>query len=471
MTRRAWSLRSRLAWLLVVASIAAWSAGSVWLYRSALAQTDRLFDAALVEAAHAVLAVVAREMKHHSGDEDEIELEAVDHAHTESIFYQVRSARGEILFRSPGAPREPLATAGSTGFADTRLPGGEFRVYSLQASRERTTIHVGQPVAVRTQFARSAALRLLLPGLVLALVLTIGVWLIVRRVTAPVVAFAGAIDARAPGDSAPVQLDGLPAELRPVGLAVNRLFARVEDALRHERTLTADAAHELRTPLAALRAQAQVALRSRDDAERGEALQALIGGVDRATRMVETVLTLARLDARSIDRAALPEVRLDELAAEAAAALKANPRARSVRIEVDVPALVVRADAESLPIALRNLCENALRHAASRLRVEAKSEGGDVTISVRDDGPGMTADQQACAFDRFHRGPDGGGAGLGLALVRRVAEMHGGDARFASGLDGRGLGVELVLPAAAGGRGPSVSRAPGPGAPAPAPRG
>ena len=449
MTQRVWSLRQRLTWLLVGAAVAAWGVSSLWLYRSALAQTDRLFDAALVEAAHAVLAVVARELTHHPEDEDEaeIELEAVDHAHTESIFYQVRSRRGDIVFRSPGAPPAPLAAAGSSGFSNAKLPGGEYRVYSLEARRERTTIHVAQPLSVRTQFAQSAALRLLLPGLVLAAALVIGAWLIVRRVTAPVVGFAGAIDARAPGDSAPVQLDGLPAELRPVGLAVNRLFARVDEALQHERTLTADAAHELRTPLAALRAQAQVALRARDDGERDEALRALIGGVDRATRLVESVLALARLDARSIDRAALPLVSLDKVAADAADALRADRRVHSIRVELDVPAVRVRADPDSLPIALRNLCENALRHASSRVRVEARVDHGEVTIAVRDDGPGMSADQQARAFDRFYRGGiDGGGAGLGLALVKRVAEMHGGHVRFAVGLDGKGLGVELVMP-------------------------
>jgi two-component system sensor histidine kinase QseC len=395
-------------------------------------------------------------MRHHPEDEDEaeIELEAVDHAHTESIFYQVRARRGEIVFRSPGAPHEPLAAAGAAGFADTRLAGGEYRVYSLQARRELTTIHVAQPLAVRTQLAQSAALRLLLPGLVLAVVLAVGAWLIVRRVTAPVIGFAGAIDARAPGDSAPVQLDGLPDELRPVGLAVNRLFARVEDALQHERTLTADAAHELRTPLAALRAQAQVAMRARDEGERSEALRALIGGVDRATRLVETVLTLARLDARSIDRAALPALSLDEIAAEAVDALRAPTRARSIGIELDVPALTIRADPDSLPIALRNLCENAVRHAASRMRIEARADAGEVMIAVRDDGPGLSADQRARAFDRFYRAAaDGAGAGLGLALVKRVAELHGGYVRFAAGLEGKGLGVELVLPIVAAERG------------------
>jgi signal transduction histidine kinase len=280
--------------------------------------------------------------------------------------------------------------------------------------------------------------------------LALGGRLIVRRVTAPVVGFAGAIGVRAPGDSTPVRLDGLPAELSPVGLAVNRLFSRVDDALRHERTLTADAAHELRTPLAALRAQAQVALRAREESERSEALRALIGGVDRATRMVETVLALARLDARSVDRDALPAVQLERIAAEAAESLKALPRARAIRIEVDVPALAARADPESLPIALRNLCENALRHAASRLRIEAAAgAGGELTTAVRDDGPGLTADQRARAFDGFYCGAtEGGGAGLDLALVKRVAEIHGGDVQFTAGLAGKGLGVELILPAA-----------------------
>lgn len=453
MTSGAWSLRSRLTWLLVGAALVAWITSSLWLYRSSLAQTDQLFDAALVEAAHAVLAVVARELKHHPEDEDEgeIELEAVDHAHTESIFYQVRASSGEIVFRSPGAPHEPLAAVGAGGFSDARLADGEYRVYSLEARQDRTTIHVAQPLAVRTHFAQNAALRLLLPGLVLAAVLAGGVWLIVRRVTAPVVAFAGTIDARAPGDSTPVQLDRLPAELRPVGQAVNRLFARVDEALQHERTLTADAAHELRTPLAALRAQAQVALRSHDDGDRREALRALIGGVDRATRLVETVLTLARLDASSVDLGTLPTLSVDRIAAETVEALKSSPHAPSKRLQFDVPALKVRADAESLSIALRNLCENALRHCASQVRVEARAEAGNVTIAVRDDGPGMTAEQRARAFDRFYRGgPDGGGAGLGLALVSRVAEMHGGRVRFAAGLDGKGLGVEIVLPAAGG---------------------
>jgi two-component system sensor histidine kinase QseC len=244
-----------------------------------------------------------------------------------------------------------------------------------------------------------------------------------------------------------VHAEHLPAELMPVGHAVNRLLERVEEALLRERTLTADAAHELRTPLAALRAQAQVALRARADDERSSALRELIGGVDRATRLVESVLALARLDGRALDRAALPPVALDEVARQVAADLRAAADARALQFELEVPPLSLRADPDSLPVALRNLCDNALRHAAARVRIEARDCGEDIVVAVRDDGPGIAPAQRERAFDRFYRGTsEGSGAGLGLALVKRVADMHGGRVRFGEGLDGRGVGVELVLP-------------------------
>lgn len=447
---RPWSLRNRLIALLAGLAFAAWAAGSVWLYRSAERQAGDLFDAALVEAAHAVFAAVAHEGL---GKSDDFEFEPAEHGHVERLFYQLRDRSGDIVYVSPGAPREALAAAGATGFDDRTADGVAYRVYTLATPDRRAAIHVGQRIADRTALAQSMALRLLLPGLVVVLLLAAGVWFIVRRVMSPVVSFSRAIDARAPSDSGPVVIESLPLELQPVGRAVNGLLERVETALMSERTLTADAAHELRTPLAALRAQAQVALRARDAAGRSEALQALIGGVDRATRLVETVLTLARLDARAIDRWTLSRVSLRSICEEVIDGLRPAARARELQLECDVPELAVRADRDSLPVALRNLCENAIRHASSRVRLEAHSVVDKVVIAVRDDGTGMTQEQQARAFDRFYRGTnDSSGAGLGLALVKRVAELHGGSVQFAPGLDGRGIGVELRLPDSTVGR-------------------
>ncbi len=437
-----WSLRGRLVALLAAATLASWAAGGVWLYRASLTESGRLFDAALAETAHAVLAVVAHEWL---DEQEDVELEMIDHAHAEALFYQVRDKRGAIVYRSPGAPSEPFAETTASGFADRRVRGTDYRVYSLQAPRGRGAIHVAQPLAVRAAAAQAAALRLLAPGLVFTLLLAGAAWLIVRKVTAPVIDFSRAIDARTPGDATPVRADALPTELAPVGQAVNRLLARVEAALLHERTLTADAAHELRTPLAALRAQAQVALRSRVDAERDAALRELIGGVDRAVRGVDSVLTLARLDTRRLDLAALPDMRLQALVRLVAAEFEPAARARGIVLELDVPPLELRGDADALAILLRNLLDNALRHADRAVRVEAQATGADVRLTVRDDGPGMTPEQRSRAFDRFYRGAEGGGAGLGLALVKRIAELHRGSVSFVAGLNGRGLGVEVVL--------------------------
>ncbi len=447
MKRNGWSLRNRLIVLLAGLAFVAWGAGSLWLYRTAERQSGELFDAALVEAAHAVFAAVAHEGL---GDDDEHEFEPEEHAHVERLFYQLRDRRGSIVYFSRGAPREALAAADARGFSERVASGTAYRVYSIRAPDGRSAIHAAQRVADRAALVRSMTLQLLLPGVVVVLLLAAGVWFIVRRVTSPVISFSQTIDARAPSDSGPVDSDGLPQELQPVGRAVNGLLERVKTALMHERTLTADAAHELRTPLAALRAQAQVALRAREDAERSEALQTLIGGVDRATRLVESVLTLARLDAGVIDFATLPVVALRGIATEVVDGLRAAARARHLLLESDVAEVSLRADRDSLPVALRNLVENAIRHATSCVRVEASAAANRVVIAVRDDGPGMTAEQRSRAFDRFYRGvSDDAGAGLGLALVKRVAELHGGTVRFAEGLKGRGLGVELVLPDAA----------------------
>ncbi len=444
MKRRPWSLRNRLIVLLAGLAFMAWGASSLWLYRTAEKQAGELFDAALVEAANAVFAAVAHEGL---SKDDDFEFEPEEHAHVERLVYQLLDRGGRIVYFSPGAPRDALAAAEARGFSERVADGTAYRVYALRAPERRAAIHVGQRLSDRAALVRAMTLQLLLPGVVVVLLLAAGVWFIVRRVTTPVIAFSQAIDARAPADSGPVVADDLPQELQPVGRAVNGLLERVEMALVRERTLTADAAHELRTPLAALRAQAQVALRANEQNERSEALRALIGGVDRATRLVETVLTLARLDASAIDRATLPVVSLRGIATEVVDGLAAAARAQHLHLASDVAELSVRADRDSLPVALRNLCENAIRHAASRVQVEARAAGGRVIIAVRDDGPGMTLEQQSRAFDRFYRGTgDSAGAGLGLALVKRVAELHGGAVRFTTGLDGRGLGVELVLP-------------------------
>jgi signal transduction histidine kinase len=235
--------------------------------------------------------------------------------------------------------------------------------------------------------------------------------------------------------------------------AIDQLLARVHEALLHERTLTADAAHELRTPLAALRAQAQVAYRAADPAERATALTDLLLSVDRTARVVDAVLTLARYDARSREQLAQSCVFMDRLAHLVADEFLAPAAAAGIRIQVDSDGAGALGDEDALAVVLRNLVGNALRFASRRIDIVVRAEAPVVRITVRDDGPGIPAALSQRIFQRFFRGSDGArnpevgvGAGLGLAIVRRIVDLHAGSIRLVPGI-GSGAGIEIELPA------------------------
>ena len=454
MSTARWSLRRRLLVAIGGAAVLGWCASSFWLYREAIAETDHGFDVALDHTAHAVLAIVANEM-HELRDAESgkgIELAEIDHLHGEPIVYQVRGPGGGIAYRSPGAPAEPLARRDDRGFAFVRADGRGFRVDTLATEDGTATIHVAQPLDERDAVANAVALKLLAPGAALLVVLALTVGWTVRAAAEPLIRYSRDLDRLAPTQSNLVDSSALPDELQPVARAIDRLLVRVRDALMHERTLTADAAHELRTPLAALRLQAQVARRSTDASERDTALEELLAGTDRATRLVDSVLTLARYDARQDPVLDGNAVDLFRLAHHVAREFEAPAAQRGLSIELAAAADIgLTGDEDALGVALRNLIDNALRFARSRIRIETSALGFDVHLAVLDDGPGMPSQVAGRAFDRFFRGEEqesrrGPGAGLGLALVRRVAELHRGEVLLVEGIDG-GCGVRLRLPA------------------------
>lgn len=445
-----WSLRYRLVELFILATVLAWAIGAAWLTREARREAEVMFDASLMESAHVVLAFAVHEAGERGGRDDAIlELEQVEHAHVEHLFYQVRSPRGDLTVYSPGAPVAPLADAGERGLTDHVVDGAAWRVYSLSDPRSGLTIHVGEPAARRDALAQAALLRLAIPGIFIVLLLAAATWWIAGWVVKPVERTARRIDALSPGEDASLAGVDLPREVEPLAHAIARLQQRVQEALLYERTLTADAAHELRTPLAALRAQAQLAQRAGTDEDRRAALAATVEAADRCARLADAVLTLARLDAASFDpgRAAAVAVRnIMELVVRES---EPAARARGVRLEIAGDAIDLRADPDALAVLLRNLVDNALRHAAKRVSLET-SAGECVVIAVRDDGGGVPDEARERLFDRFYRAPgaDTSGSGIGLALVKRIAELHGGSVAVGEGLGGRGLGIEVRLPRA-----------------------
>jgi two-component system sensor histidine kinase QseC len=257
--------------------------------------------------------------------------------------------------------------------------------------------------------------------------------------------------ARRPQALDPVVLDDAPSEIRPVVNALNGLFHRIGVLLDSERRFTADAAHELRTPIAAIRAQAQVALGEADEAQRRRALKATVEGCDRATRLVDQLLTLARLEAQAAEQSTT--VDLGAVARQVAAELAPWAIAKRQSLEVQAPQPCrVQGDETLLAVLVRNLVDNAMRYGpiSARVRIDVACRGDRVVLSVEDSGPGMSQANMDRLGERFFRVPGSAesGSGLGWSIVRRIAEAHGLELRAGRSADLGGLAVRATTRAA-----------------------
>jgi two-component system sensor histidine kinase QseC len=443
---RWFSLRRRLLALLLGGVTAGWLATLVISYIDAHHEIDELLDAQMVQTAQTLLALASE----YDDDDDVAKLEGEVHKYQKKCVFQLWDAEGRLLLRSQHAPTALLAAA--DGFSES-VGAEHWRYYSQWDRHRQLRVQVAENHAVREEIAGHIAGRLLLPALFSLPLLGLWVWFATRRGLASLDAVAAQVAQRAPERLEPLTPAAAPVEIRPLLEALNDLFARVEQALDNERRFTADAAHELRTPLAALATQAQVALRARDAAERDHAIEQIASGVRRANHLVEQLLTLARLDPAT----ELPKERVDlgALAAEACADHGAAALDKGIAVELDAPAAVqVTANGGMLRILLRNLLDNAVRYTPAggqvRIRVLATAQGA--LLEVSDSGPGIPPAERESALRRFHRlaGQEIEGSGLGLSIVARIAELHGASLELADGFGGVGLTVRLRLPNSSG---------------------
>lgn len=301
---------------------------------------------------------------------------------------------------------------------------------------------------MRGEMARGIAANLLKPLLVSLPLLALLLWLAVARGLRPLERLAREVEQRDAEALAPLDAAAVPREVLPLVERLNGLFARIGEAMHRERRFTADAAHELRTPVAAIKAQAQVARAASGEDERLHALDNAILGCDRAAHLIDQLLTLARVDA--LDGGTTGPCKLRDIAAGEIAAIAPPALARGVRIELaEGEDAVVNGNPELLRILLRNLLDNAVRHTRSGtvVRVEVKHEQGAPCLSVSDDGPGIPQAEMAGLSERFYRPPGtvGEGSGLGLSIVRRIAELHGATLHFMLADGARGLCVAVAF--------------------------
>jgi len=427
------TLRGRLfALLLLLGAVTALAVGGA-TYVSVRSEADALFDYQLRQAALSLR------------DQGRIERDQAAALADPSLDYlvQIWSVQGlEIYSSRPPGLTEPLPPRAVLGFSDLRLGGQAWRVFS--AATPQRVIQVAQPVAVRRRLAAIAALRSIAPVAVALPLVAAAVWWLIGVSLAPLARVAGAARTRDAGTLAALPTTGLPGEVAPLVDAFNGLLARLATAFDAQRHFVADAAHELRTPLTALKLQLGLLRDAAPGAEQDAAIERLRGGIDRAARLVEQLLALARAEPGT---PAAPEaLDLAELAAQGVAEMQPLAAAAGIALTLDAPApLPLAGDPQALRGALRNLIDNALKYGAKTVRVAALREQGAPLLRVDDDGPGIPPAARERVFDRFQRGEDAAveGSGLGLAIVRAAAQRQGASARLAASPLG-GLRAEIA---------------------------
>lgn len=436
------SLRQRLLLLVLGAVTLVWIGAAAFTYHDARHELDELLDAHLAQASTLLIAQAAHEL-----DEVETEHAPLLHKYSSNIAFQVWEGGGKLLLHSANAPSAPLG--GKTkGFSNISIDGQEWRVFSIWDNRGELLIHVAERMDIRGKLAREITGNLLLPLWVALPVLAALLWWMVAASLRPLVSLTQAVASRNPDNLAPLQVNA-PSEVVPLIERLNHLFARTGKLIENERRFTADAAHELRTPIAAIKAQLQVAKGAHNAPDGGQhALDKAIQGCNRATHLIEQLLTLARLE--SVDASGLQNCLLSRLAAEVIADMAPDALQSGVTLELlEGENLVVRGLPALLQVMLRNLLDNAVRYtpAGTHVRVAIFREQGKASLRISDNGPGLPAEELAKITRRFYRplGTAVEGSGLGLSIVQRIAEIHQAELQFESA--GQGLSVLIGFPA------------------------
>lgn len=425
-----WSLRGRLLRVSFFALLASLLFGGLAMRWAAGIQESQMLDARLEHLGAAVLSFVEEELSTHELGGASTHPRPIERPSALPYRYQVWSREGASLLRSPEALSEqPLMPLSRFGFDTLQINGEEYRTFSLPSGNRDVVIQVAENIEGR--WTKTTPLTFYYAGLLfiaLGLVLA-AAGLTLHRALRSVDVLAEQLRHRKPLDLTPVQVEHPPREFMPILSAVDTLFARVGQALSVERGFTSMAAHEMRTPLAGLRAHAQLAARASSAEELQDALKSMMQGVDRTSHLLDQLLDLAHIeglaDENSVprERVALQDVYLELLR-------DLGPKAEKKRVNIvgHFSAEHLRGHAFAVSLLLRNLLANAIHYTPPEGRVEVNTvhRGEAIELCVDDSGNGIPAPERERAFERFNRlgRTDVEGVGLGLSIVLMVAKLH-----------------------------------------------
>lgn len=442
------SIRSRLLTILIASTGLIWLFAVAWIYISTQAEVERVLDARLTEAARMVNSLLAERkvemaLATDTADDAPVQFQFGDASYERQLSCQIWSLDGKLIGRSEHAPSGQL-TQSESGFSQSVINGETWRVYSIENASLGVRVMVGDSIAVRDRLVSDVIKGLAIPAILILPFLAGAIWISVRRGMRPLNDMATALSSRAANDLQPLPQQSLPDEIVPAVHALNGLFQRVQEAREREKNFTTFAAHELKTPLAGLKTQAQVALASQDGDVHENALRQIAAGVDRTSRLVRQLLDLSSVEAS--DRAPnASSIRIADIVRRIAADMPSENARISIGGDLEASQ---STDAVLLTLAIRNLIENALLHSQGTVQVGIAQDAHHLRVSVEDDGPGISEDELPRVTERFFRGRSKSptGSGLGLAIVKEAASRLDGRLVFENRLPS-GLRATLELPA------------------------
>jgi two-component system sensor histidine kinase TctE len=451
------SLRGTLLnWVLVPLSLL-FAADALFSYRLAFQFADLAYDRALASEVLALAGRLRLEADRVQVDLPEAALQFFEADEHDQIYFRVSDDRGDLVFghrELAWPPVDPLR-GGKPLLYDSRFFGEPVRVAAVavslpgQSASRHATVAVGETLIKCRILAREILLGMLLPQLLLLALAAVLVWLGVGRGLQPLEALVEAIRRRSHRDLSPLEEGAAPLEVRPMVGAINGLLDRLNATLSAQRRFVADAAHQLRTPLAGLKTQTELALRERDPTALAHSLAHIHGATERSAHLVNQLLALARAEPGADRPDRFQFVDLKDIAKETTADWVSPALRKSIDLgfESETDRVSVTGDAVLLRELLSNLLDNAIRYTAEggRVTVRVARTGADSTLSVEDSGPGIPEAERGHVFEPFHRvlGSGQEGCGLGLSIVREIAERHGAAVTLGGGADGHGTLVEV----------------------------
>ena len=423
------SLQGRLVWRSLIGMVLVWVFIMVVVWRDTKHELDELLDAHLAQAAAMLVVQGAQALD----DDDTLVEPPMLHRYASKVAFQVFHDK-QLTLHSPNMGHEPMAQHVQGFQTVVHDDGSTWRVFAAESLSKNTLVYVAEYMGSREDIWWAVLRNVMIPMVMTLPLLALALWLSIRHSLSPLNRLRDAVLARQEGALTPLQVADIPTEVQPLLEALNQLLQRLAERMESKQRFTADAAHELRTPIAAIRTQAQVALHANTDADanvREQALKDTIAGCDRAARLVDQLLTLSRLEASALEMHQIIDVQqtLQQVAADLTPWALQRQQTLEVLQEVQDPIVFNRVANEALlQILCRNLLDNAMRYSPAKgvVRVTLKQVDQSLHLVFEDSGPGMSAADQARLGERFFRvlGSGQSGSGLGWSIVRRIADVQ-----------------------------------------------